>query len=356
MHYRLVFSAFITTLVLFVMFSSGGATSPKLYAEEGPSDPAAAATSTVPAEGAGKPEEGTDPEADKLAQRRTRTPTPAVGTPAATGTPAPTRTPTATATITNTPLATATATATLTPTATPTDPAIWRPALQTSWQIQFNGSLDTSLNVQMFDVDVFDTPASTVAALKAKGAAVVCYMSAGSWEDWRPDAASFPESVKGNSNGWPGERYLDIRQYLILAPIMAARLDLCKAKGFVAVDFDNVDTYSHLNTGFSLTAQDQLNYNKLLAALAHQRGLSAGLKNNLEQVKDLLPHFDWAINESCFVYNECDLLLPFVQAGKAVFVIEYDTPTSSFCGPANVRNFNAMRKNWSLDAWREPCR
>lgn len=227
--------------------------------------------------------------------------------------------------------------------------------MNTSWQWQLTGRLDTSVNVEMYDIDVFDNSASVVASLHAQGRKVVCYMSAGSWEDWRPDADQFPASVKGKSNGWPGEKWLDIRRLDILGPIMEARMNLCAQKGFDGVEFDNVDGYDG-NTGFPLTYQDQLAYNKWLAGAAHARGLSAGLKNDVDQVVDLLPFFDWALSEECFSYNECNALSPFVRAGKAVFVVEYDLSTSQFCPQANAMNFNAMRKHLDLDAYREPCR
>ncbi len=66
--------------------------------------------------------------------------------------------------------------------------------------------------------------------------------------------------------------------------------------------------------------------------------------------------FDWALNESCFVFNECELLLPFVEDGKPVFHVEYQLRTSQFCARANALNFNSIRKNQNLDAYREPCR
>ena len=76
-------------------------------------------------------------------------------------------------------------------------------------------------------------------------------------ENWRLDAGSFPASVKGGSNGWPGERWLDIRQLSVLEPIMDKRLAMCAAKGFDAVEPDNMDGWQN-RTGFPLTAQDQL--------------------------------------------------------------------------------------------------
>ena len=232
---------------------------------------------------------------------------------------------------------------------------IWKPALYTSWQWQLTGTLDLTLDVDMYDVDMFSTSEAQVAVIHDGGAKAVCYISAGSWENWRPDAGSFPASVKGRNNGWPQEKWLDIRNLTVLGPIMEARLNLCVSKGFDGVEFDNVDGYSN-NTGFPLTYAHQITYNTFLANEAHERGLSAGLKNDVEQVVDLLPFFDWALNEECFQYEECDTLLPFIQAGKAVFEVEYGTPTSQFCPQANAMNFNAMRKHLDLDAFREPCR
>ena len=142
-------------------------------------------------------------------------------------------------------------------------------------------------------------PAATVAALHAAGRKVACYFSAGSFEDWRPDAAQFPAAVKGGGNGWPGERWLDIRRLDILMPIMEARLNLCKQKGFDSVDPDNVDGYTN-TTGFPLTAADQLAYNASIANAAHARGLTVALKNDLNQIPQLVPYFDWALNEQCF--------------------------------------------------------
>jgi hypothetical protein len=233
--------------------------------------------------------------------------------------------------------------------------SIFRPALNTSWQWQLTGTIDTSVDAQMFDIDLFDVDASVVKTLHDKGAKVVCYMSAGSYENWRPDQTGFPASVQGQSNGWPGEKWLDVRKLDLLGPIMGARLDLCRSKGFDGVEFDNVDGYAN-STGFPLTAADQLTYNRFLATQAHARGLSAGLKNDLEQIPDLLGDFDWALNEQCFEYTECDALKAFVSAGKAVFNVEYDLPTTGFCPQANALNFNSMKKNLALDSPRWPCR
>ena len=165
-------------------------------------------------------------------------------------------------------------------TATPGD--WWQPDVDTTWQWQLGGPIDTSIDAEMYDLDLFETDASVVRALKDQGRAVICYISVGSWEDWRPDADKFPAEVIGkNYSGWPGEKWLDIRQIDQLAPILGARLDMCAAKGFAGVEPDNIDAYTN-NTGFPLTFADQLAFNTWLADEAHARGLSIGLKNDSE--------------------------------------------------------------------------
>jgi hypothetical protein len=235
----------------------------------------------------------------------------------------------------------------------------YQPPVGTTWQWQLTGAVDTTKSVNVYDVDLFDVPQATIDALHRKGIKVICYVSAGTWENWRPDAVRFPASVKGKRNGWPGERWLDIRQIGTLGPIMEARLDLCRSKGFDGVEFDNVDGYNN-NAGFPLSYQDQLNYNAYLANEAHERGLSAALKNDVEQVADLAPYFDFTINEQCFQYDECDddrnsLVDHFIHQGKPVFNVEYDLAKSRFCAQARSWGFSSMKKNLDLDAWMAPC-
>ncbi len=234
----------------------------------------------------------------------------------------------------------------------------WQPPVGASWQIQFTGPIETGVEAAIFDLDLFDTGAATVANLHSQGKKVICYISAGSWENWRPDADQFPDIVLGNDYaGWPGEKWLDIRRIDLLAPILRARLDLCAEKGFDGVDPDNLDGYTN-NTGFPLTAQDQLKFNRWLAKEAHARGLAIGLKNDPDQVSGLLAYFNWALTESCFGQGWCGMMSPFVNAGKPVFAIEYtDTGITldDFCPQAAALKFSAILKNRSLDAYRETC-
>ncbi|PRH76255.1 endo alpha-1,4 polygalactosaminidase [Streptomyces solincola] len=230
----------------------------------------------------------------------------------------------------------------------------WRPKPGLAWQWQLSGTLDASVDVPVYDIDGFDHPAATVAGLRAAGRRVICYLSTGAWEEWRPDAAEFPEELLGKGNGWPGERWLDIRRTDVLEPLMAERIEMCRSKGFDAVEPDNMDGYANA-TGFPLTAADQLRYHRLIARLAHERGLAVGLKNDLDHIPELVGELDFAVNEQCAQYRECARLSPFVRAGKAVFHVEYELAADAFCPQARKLGLSSQRKRYELDAWREPC-
>ncbi|GGL62355.1 hypothetical protein GCM10010129_02440 [Streptomyces fumigatiscleroticus] len=246
------------------------------------------------------------------------------------------------------------------PAGTPTAPASrpagtrWQPRPGLAWQWQLDGRVDPSVDVPVYDIDGFENSAADVARLHRAGRKVICYVNAGAWEDFRPDRDDFPRSVLGEQNGWAGERWLDIRQMSVLRPIMERRFDMCRDKGFDAVEPDLVEGYAN-ETGFPLTAGHQLAYNRMLARIAHARGLSIGLKNDLAQIPRLVHTFDFAVNEECAQYDECARLTPFVAAGKAVFHVEYAEPTGAFCAESRRLKLSSMRKRLELDVWRQPC-
>lgn len=231
----------------------------------------------------------------------------------------------------------------------------WRPQPGTSWQWQLTGALDTSVDAAVFDVDGELTSAATVADLHRLGARAICYVDAGAWESYRPDADAFPPEVLGKPvEGWPEERWLDIRRTDVLLPIMEARIAACRDKGFDAVEPDLVEGYL-ADTGFPLTRADQLAYNRALAQIAHRHGLGIALKNTPELVAELEPSFDFAVVEECFAYRECDAYLPFIRAGKAVLHVEYEGALEDFCPTTTRLGFSSMKKRLSLDAWRQVC-
>jgi len=164
----------------------------------------------------------------------------------------------------------------------------WAPKPLTTWNYQIGETpTDLAIQVQAYDIDGFDNDAAQVQKIHAAGSKAICYIDVGTWENWRPDAGEFPNSVKGNKNGWPGEKWLDIRQLNILGPIITARFQMCQQKGFDAIEADNVDGYTN-STGFPLTAQDQLTFNMYYAGIAHSFGLPIALKNDTDQVPQLV--------------------------------------------------------------------
>jgi hypothetical protein len=193
----------------------------------------------------------------------------------------------------------------------------------TTWNWQLTETLDTTYNVNVYDVDLFDTSEDTIASLHADGRKIICYFSAGSSENFRDDFLDFKEEDIGKPlEGWAGEKWLDIRSQNIL-DIMEARLDLAQSKGCDGVEPDNMDGYQQ-DTCFDLTENDQLAYNRAIANLARERGLSVALKNTPDLIPELVDYFDFSVSEQCYFYEECSKYLPFTNQNKPVFNAEYD--------------------------------
>lgn len=219
----------------------------------------------------------------------------------------------------------------------------------------------------MYDVDLFDTSIETIQLLQSRGTIVVCYFSAGSYEGWRPDWAQYFPFIEGTSysgsqppfagkmDSWD-ERWLDVRYIELLRPIIRGRIQLALDKGCDAVEPDNVDAYTNgSETGVPITAQHQIDYNKMLAEEAHAVGMSIGLKNDVNQLEDLVDYFDWALNEQCFQYNECNTYQAFVSRNKAVFGVEYTGNPTTFCPQAEALGLSWLKKELSLGVWRQGC-
>jgi hypothetical protein len=237
------------------------------------------------------------------------------------------------------------------------DTARWEPAPHTDpWQWQLQGRLDLSIPASVYDVDGFETTTAQVRALHRRGRKAICYLDVGSWESYRPDRDRFPPAAIGKRyEGFPDERWLDISRFHLFAAPLAARIAMCARKGFDAVEPDNLAGYEN-DTGFHITAADQLRFNRWIARAVHRRGMSVALKNDPDQVRQLVDYFDFAVVESCFEFDECERFRPFILADKAVFLAEYERPTADFCQQALELHFSAIGKSYDLFAepW-EPC-
>ncbi|PBP15514.1 hypothetical protein BUE80_DR013687 [Diplocarpon rosae] len=240
---------------------------------------------------------------------------------------------------------------------------LWQPPVGSTWQIELTGVVtDTTYNADVWELDLYSVPQTTIEALHAAGRKVICYFSAGSFEDWRDDADQFTDADKGSPyEGWEGEWWLDTRTANVRS-IMAARIDFAKGKGCDALDPDNVDVFTNDN-GVGLTEADGMDYIKFLADKAHAVGLSIGLKNSAELVQSVVGMMQFHINEQCIEYEECDLFAPFISAGKPVFHIEYPPSApavdaaikSEKCAAATSSGFSTILKSTNLDSWIDPC-
>ena len=253
-------------------------------------------------------------------------------------------------------------------TGTVTD-GVWQPSNGTTWQIQLAKApiMPATDGAEVWDIDLFDSTASTISHIQSQGSKVICYFSAGSVEDWRSDASKFAPSDIGNDlSGWPGEKWINIASANVRS-IMVARLDLAKSKGCNGVDPDNVDGYNNDN-GLDLTTQDTIDYMTYLAAAAKERGLSIGLKNALEVIPQLVDKMQWAVTEQCLQYDECDRLQVFIGQKKPVFHVEYpkgeDQNTladitggtyDDICDSGSTDGFSTLIKNMNLDGFTQRC-
>jgi len=233
----------------------------------------------------------------------------------------------------------------------------WTPEPTTaSWQFQLQGRIDTSIEAPVYELDGFDVPARTVRKLHRLGRRVICYVDVGSWENYRPDAKRFPRSVLGRRyEGYPDERWLDIRRFHRFSGLLGERIRMCARKGFDALEPDNINGWEN-PTGFRITRRHQLRFNRWIARVSHRNGLSVALKNDGRQARRLVGQFDFAVVEQCFQYRECGWFRPFIRRGKAVFEVEYERPRRAFCAKAKRMRFSAIGKRYSLFArpWR-PC-
>ena len=246
----------------------------------------------------------------------------------------------------------------------------WQPKAGIKWQIQLENPVDDiSMDADVFDIDLFDNAAATISKIHTKGAKVICYFSAGTYEDWRSDASKFFDSDFGNElEDWPGERWLDVHSPNV-RQIMRSRLDMAQDKGCDGVDPDNIDAYGNDN-GLSLTEADSINYLDFLSSEAHSRGMSVGLKNGGDIIASVIENMQWSVNEQCAQYDECDVYAAFTDVNKPVFHIEYvgeiDVNTklkarvkneekSTVCNAKSADKFSTVIKNMDLDAWVQYC-
>jgi hypothetical protein len=247
--------------------------------------------------------------------------------------------------------------------------SIWQPSAGTTWNyLLLSPPLSNATNgTQALGMDLFDVKTEIVQGLQANGAKVICYFSAGSYEDWRPDQSQFQSNDLGKSlKGWKGEKWLNVSSPNV-HKIMEARMNLAVEKHCDAIDPDNVDGYDNDN-GLGLTETDAINYLSFLSTAAHSRGLAIGLKNAGGIVDNVVNAFQFSVQEQCEQTKECEQYTHFISQNKPVFHVEYpkgdkindnvnisDSQKQEICNDSTAKGFSTIMKNMNLDSWIESC-
>ncbi|EPE27542.1 (Trans)glycosidase [Glarea lozoyensis ATCC 20868] len=257
--------------------------------------------------------------------------------------------------------------------------AIWTPTAGTTWQMQLYGSV-TKLDfpVEVYDIDVLDNlNTGVIAKLHAANKKVVCYFSAGSYENWRTDTKEFGLTGKDDVNigkpmiGWDGEWWFQTSSTKV-RDLMRSRIKKAAAAGCDAIDPDNIDGYDSDDeepnkTGFNLSLASATEYVKFLAAEAHALGMGMGLKNGLDLIPNVLNDVQFQVQEQCAQFpakddslgSECLYSQPFIKANKPVFHVEYPTGETlsntipaaekkKDCQDPNAKGFSSIMKGLDL--------
>lgn len=245
---------------------------------------------------------------------------------------------------------------------------IWKPVAGTTWNYELLNKVDpASSDAQVWDIDLFNNDEAAIRSLQSAGRRVLCYFSAGSYENWRQDKDKFQESDLGKPlSGWEGERWLNTNSDNVRR-IMQARFDLAVQKRCDGVEPDNVDAYDN-DSGLNLGEPDAVDYVTFLADEAHSRNLSLALKNAGNIVPTVIDIVEYCVQEQCIEFNNCDQFTPFIQANKPVFHVEYPkgdstsdnsfiatTSKDSICGNSAAAGFSTIIKNINLDNFIESC-
>eukprot|EP00122_Pirum_gemmata_P002409 Pgem_evm1s2167 len=186
---------------------------------------------------------------------------------------------------------------------------------------------------KVINVDLDDTSEDYIKELKDKGHIVSCYISVGTIEyKDRPELyeefkTQWNEIALSPMKKYPDELWLDITKLNKLSVLMKLRFKKAQKKGCQAIEADNVDFYENVelkNYTKDELKEYQKQYGKWQSKTAHNMGMAIGLKNSMALLNDLVDYYEFAVNEECAEYNECNKYADnFNKQGKAIFGVEY---------------------------------
>jgi hypothetical protein len=218
----------------------------------------------------------------------------------------------------------------------------------------------------VYDIDAIDNPASTVAALHARGAHVICYMEVGTAGNYGGDYTTYYDELQAAGDlgdtlsGYP-EKFININAPSAVTIVESIISQQCAAKGFDAVETDLDETFNNNEgtTGFTITQADEEAYLTTLANYMHGLGLGWIAKNlddtgSQSFVDDMMNIADGVITEQCNQYDTCSLYKSF-EGQKAIFNAEYNLTTAQFCAADDAAGINGVLFPVALDGPRSPC-
>lgn len=170
----------------------------------------------------------------------------------------------------------------------------------------------------------------------ASNAYSICYVNAfqtqPDGDGGRPDELSqWPSNLVltnlGDDPNWDGEYLIDLStaaKRSSAAQWLSQMIDTCASKGFDAVEFDNLDSWTRLGS-LPFGRTEALAFAKILTDYSHGRGLAVAQKNTAEIIasgQHRQVGFDFAIAEQCGQYNECGVYAS--GYGNALIIVEYN--------------------------------
>jgi endo-alpha-1,4-polygalactosaminidase (GH114 family) len=204
-----------------------------------------------------------------------------------------------------------------------------KPGLTWSYGIALETSDILSRPEDVITID-YQKGADVISKLHSKGKKVICYFSGGTIEPHRDDKDAYyntPNLVVEGKTRWD-ENWLNFRNEAVY-PLIRKRIQRAVKENCDALEIDCLGAFNHeqLTTKYSgkpYTKEDSFKFAKKLSKMAHEEGISIGLKNVATIAPQLVNDFDFAVVESCSMSkNVCALYKDFPKQGKAVFTIHY---------------------------------
>lgn len=243
----------------------------------------------------------------------------------------------------------------------------WIPAVGDDWQLVLKGEFNIADNwAYVWDIDLFETSAETIKQLHDADRRVICYFSAGTYEDWRDDLKSLNETQLAEFGmgqvlvEWEGETWWNTNSPKV-RELLVGRVKLAAEKGCDAIDPDNIDGYDNKNS-LNLTKADAIDLMKFLQQEAIKYGMATGLKNSATIIPDVISFLDFSVNEQCVEHKECNDFAQWITAGKPVFNVEYplttpvnETTLNNICSASGTKGMSMVMKDKDATAAFQYC-